>query len=124
MDLLLVLGDSLLLAFPAGPIPTLRAVKAGLSSVAVLVALLMPAAPAQADQTISLQAGPYELGGFETVRPKEIVRTPPVDGYITYMRADLVDAFGEKVSIRDVMLHHVVFLNRGRFEGDRKPKCG
>ena len=53
-----------------------------------------------------------------------IVRTPEQDGYITRMHARLVDRAGARVSIRSVMLHHVVFLNRGRFAGDREPKCG
>ena len=110
--------------FPAGAVRKLPPVKVWLSSVAALIALLGMAAPAQADRTISLKAGPYRLGGFETVRPKEIVRTPPVNGYITRMHARLVDAEGQPVTIRHVMLHHVVFLNRGRFAGDRKPKCG
>src|SRR5215213_2037572 len=112
------------MAFPAGATRKLRAVKR-LSSAGALVALFLAmAAPAQADRTISLKAGPYRLSGFETVRPKELVRTPPVDGYITRMHARLVDSNGRPVSIRRVMLHHVVFLNRGRFAGDRKPKCG
>jgi hypothetical protein len=110
--------------FPAGATRKLRAVKVRLSSVGALLALLTLAAPAQADTTISLKAGPYRLAGFETIRPKEYVRTPPVDGFITRMHARLVDTNGRPVSIRHVMLHHVVFLNRGRFAGDRKPKCG
>ena len=112
------------MAFPAGAARKLPRVKVWLSSVGALIALLATAAPAQADRTISLTAGPYRLGPFETVRPKEYVRTPSVDGYITRMHARLVDRNGRPVSIRHVMLHHVVFLNRGRFAGDRKPKCG
>src|SRR3954453_16833366 len=95
--------------------------RAGILVVA-LVALLVPAT---ADaRTVVMKAGPYHLAPFETVRPKVIVRTPPQDGYITYMHAKLVARAGRAVSIRHVMLHHVVFLNRGRFAGDRKPKCG
>ena len=110
--------------FPAGRARKLRAVKVRLSSVGVLLALLLPAAPAHAEWTVSMKAGPYTLAGFQTVRPKELVDTPPVDGYITRMHARLVDGRGRPVSVQHVMLHHVVFLNHGRFEGDRKPKCG
>jgi len=42
------------------------------------------------------------------------VPTPQVDGYIVGMHAQLVDAQGRRVTIRDVMLHHVVFRRRWR----------
>ena len=73
---------------------------------------------------VVMRAGPYTLGAFETLKPKDIVKTPTVDGYITQMFARLVDASGQPVEIQKVMLHHVVFINRGRFAGDRKAKCG
>src|SRR5688572_968588 len=86
---------------------------------------LLVAAPAQAaEREIVYRAGPFEVGGFETQRPKVIVPSPKVDGYITHMFARLVDEHGTPIDIQKVMLHHVVFLNRGRFAGDRKPKCG
>ena len=81
-------------------------------------------AAAQDSREVVMRAGPYTLGAFETLKPKEIVKTPKIDGYITYMFARLVDENGEAVQIQRVMLHHVVFINRGRFAGDRKPKCG
>jgi hypothetical protein len=93
-------------------------------AVLIALALLGALSPAADAGTVTMKAGPYHLAGFETVRPKVIVRTPPVDGYITSMHARLVDRRGRAVTIQHVMLHHVVFLNRGRFAGDRKPKCG
>jgi len=88
-----------------------------------LAALLVLAVPAEA-RTVVAKSGPYVHGSFETLRPKVIVRPPRVDGYITRMHARLVDAQGRHVRIQRVMLHHVVFINQGRFPGDRKPKCG
>ena len=90
----------------------------------MLVALsLIAATPAQAKEIV-YRAGPFGVGGFETVRPKVIVPSPKLNGYITHMTARLVDERGRPIDIQKVMLHHVVFLNRGRFRGDRKPKCG
>ena len=95
------------------------------AAAAALLALLVVAAPAAArERTVTMRAGPYTLGSFETVRPKVIVPSPRVDGAITYMHSRLVDRRRRPVTIKRVMLHHVVFINRGRFEGDRRPKCG
>jgi plastocyanin len=92
---------------------------------ALFTIALLAAAPAQAaDRTIVYKVGPIKIGAFETVRPKVIVPSPKVDGYMTYMHARIVDEAGVPVTIQKVMLHHVVFLNRGRFAGDRKAKCG
>jgi plastocyanin len=92
----------------------------------VLLALTLLAAPAAqaADREVTYKVGPIGVGGFQTVRPKLIVPAPKVDGYVTYMHARLVDETGAPLNVQKVMLHHVVFLNRGRFAGDRKPKCG
>ncbi len=87
--------------------------------------VLLTAAPAHAaDREVVYRAGPFAVGGFETQRPKVIVASPKVDGYITHMHARLVDESNTPIDIQKVMLHHVVFLNRGRFAGDRKTKCG
>ena len=94
---------------------------------AVLAALMLVATPTvagAAERTITMKAGPFDLGPYQTVKPKVIVKSPKVDGYITWMHSRLVDENGEEVLIQRVMLHHVVFLNRGRFKGDRRPKCG
>ena len=37
---------------------------------------------------------------------------PKLDGYVVGMDARLVDTRGKAVTIRDVMLHHVVFYKR------------
>src|SRR3954447_13399865 len=75
-------------------------------------ALTMSAASASAQQ-ITYTAGPFHVGGFQTKLPKVRVRAPQMDGYITRMNATLHYADGRRVSIRKVMLHHIVFLNDG-----------
>ena len=47
--------------------------------------------------------------GFNVALPKAPTRAPGVDGYVTRMSASLVDGRGRPITIRDVMLHHVVF---------------
>ena len=67
-----------------------------------------------------LRHGPVVLGGFETKTPKVQVKAPKVDGYIVGMDARLVDAKGRPISIRQVMLHHLVFIN---YRKDRSTTC-
>ena len=63
---------------------------------------------------------PFTLSGFQTILPKITVPTPKRSGYITRMDAWLVYEDGRRVSIRDVMLHHIVFINVGR---DKNGSC-
>jgi plastocyanin len=73
------------------------------------------ATPAQAaTRSLTLRYGPIAMGDFNVALPKAAVRAPRVDGYIVGMTADLVTAHGRRVTIRDVMLHHVVFHRVGR----------
>jgi plastocyanin len=82
-----------------------------LAAIAAMTALAPGTASAQ---TITYRAGPFHMGGFETKLPKLQVRAPHMDGYITRMNATLHYANGRRVSIRKVMLHHIVFLNDGQ----------
>ena len=88
----------------------------GRATVAVLVllaALLLPAAPAAARlKTYTLQYGPVRMAGFNVKLPKVKVPAPRVNGYIVQMNAELVNSQGRRVTIRDVMLHHLVFHRR------------
>jgi plastocyanin len=85
-------------------------VRGVLASTVIAGALLALATPARAEvRTFTLRHGPIRLGGFETVRPRGDVRTPGVNGHIVGMHADLVDARGRLVTVRDVMMHHVFF---------------
>ena len=43
-----------------------------------------------------------------------------MDGYITEMQTDIVDADGSQVPISRLMLHHIVFLNLGEKIGEKR----
>ena len=82
-----------------------------LLAVGILLAL---AAPARADtRTLTLRYGPVHMGGYNVEFPKAAVKAPKVNGYVTYMTASLVDQRGRPITIRDVMLHHLVFHRSG-----------
>ena len=52
------------------------------------------------------------------------IPTPGVDGFITEMQTDIVDANGSQVPINRLMLHHIVFLNLGsKFGAKRDGTC-
>jgi plastocyanin len=79
-----------------------------------LVAGLALAAPAGAEtRTLTLRYGPVHMGGYNVEFPKAPVRAPRLDGYVTHMSASLVDRRGRPITIRDVMLHHLVFHHAG-----------
>lgn len=90
-----------------------------LAAIASVVTLSAPAASA-AQHTYTLREGPITLGGFQTKYPHSAVRAPRRSGYVVRMSTRLVDGRGRPISIRRVMLHHVVFVNRGRPGGPRK----
>ena len=73
--------------------------------------LVVGGAAHASERTYTLRAGPYRLGDFATNYPREAVRTPARGGWVTRMHARLVDRRGRPVTLRDVMLHHVVFHN-------------
>src|SRR3954471_2353755 len=84
------------------------------STVIVLLVVLGAAAPARANtRTLTLRYGPVHMGGYNVEFPKAPVRAPRVDGYVTHMTADLVDRRGRAITIRDVMLHHLVIHRSG-----------
>lgn len=94
----------------------------------LLAAVVVPAIAAgpasAAARTVVMRSEPFDVGAFATERPKVNVGNPSADGYITRMSAYMVDMRGRRLSIRNVMLHHVVFLNQGRYPGDRPTHCG
>ena len=85
-----------------------------------LLAALVPASAQARSETFTLKSKPFALSGFQTSFPKVDVPTPRRSGYVTRMDAWLVDSRGRRVTIRDVMLHHIVFLNNGRAGGPPK----
>jgi plastocyanin len=85
-----------------------------LRSLLVGVFVLLIAAPAQAEtRTLKLRYGPVHMGAYNVEFPKAKVRAPRADGYVTHMTASLVDRRGRPITIRDVMLHHLVFHRAG-----------
>lgn len=81
---------------------------------AVLVLVL--AAPAGAEiRELEYRTGPIDVAAYQ-VRQNGLqldIPKPDVDGAITAMDVDLVDADGTPVPIRRLMLHHIVFTNLG-----------
>jgi plastocyanin len=97
-----------------------RRLRAQLAIAAAAIALLVVASPAAAGvHTYKLRFGPISLGGYEVKQNSDQVRTPRVTGYITHMRAHVVDKQGRDIPIQRLMLHHVLFTNRGVHDGDR-----
>ena len=94
---------------------------AGVLAVA-MVAVLAPGAAART-RTYTLRYGPIHMGPFQVKLPKVMVPTPRRTGYIVGMQARLVDRRGRHIDVRRVMLHHIVFMNAGRFKGDRTTSC-
>src|SRR5436305_7494094 len=89
---------------------------------AALVALLALSVPACADagvRTYKMRFGPISVGGYQVRKDSWYVKNPPVDGYITGMRAHVVDRRGRDIPVARVMLHHVLFEHRGAHRGDR-----
>jgi plastocyanin len=80
-----------------------------------IVALLAGAVPAHAaTHHLTLRSKAFTVNGFQTVWPTATVRDAGMDGYITRMDAELVDAHGRRVLINKVMLHHTVFIDDSR----------
>src|SRR5258708_4148780 len=91
---------------------------------ALLVLALAPAWASARQRTQTLRVGPVTLGGFQTKYPARAVRSPRVSGFVVRMNARLVDARGRPIPIDRVMLHHVVFINRGaRGDMPRRSSC-
>ena len=81
-----------------------------------MTAALVAAAPARAaPQDLTYTYGPIQLAPFEVDQGIAFtdVPKPAVDGYVTHMEVEVVDAKGQPISPRKLMLHHIVFLNLG-----------
>jgi plastocyanin len=92
--------------------------------IATFCATALLAAPAEAQtRTYSFTSRAFPMDGFQTRIPKVAIPAPGRDGYITAMRAYLVYDDGRQVSIKDVMLHHIVFINHGRHPRDHRGSC-
>jgi plastocyanin len=81
---------------------------------AVLGTLLVPAGAQAAVQTFTERVGPVTVGGYEVRQNVLPAPHADVDGYVTNMEVDVVDADGTPVPIQRLMLHHIVFANLSR----------
>ncbi len=77
---------------------------------ATAVSLSACAAPALATEHTETFRFPVEVKGYQVKQETTFdIARPKVDGHITRMSTDVVDAKGNPVPIRRLMLHHIVF---------------
>jgi plastocyanin len=81
---------------------------------ALVLALLLPATASAETHRFKLRVGPFPIGKYETEFLDQHVPTPKVKGFVTKMRARLVDGNGDRVLVNEAMLHHVFFRNLDR----------
>ncbi len=97
------------------------------SLVTVVIGLLLASQASAEEQTLTYRYGPIEIEGYQ-VKQNDLtigIPKPNVDGFITGMSVDVVDADGSKVPIQRLMLHHIVFSNVGRTIGEKRDTtCG
>ena len=93
-----------------------------IAALAVLAALALAAPASAAPQTKTFRYGPVKIGPYQVKQNNFSldIPTPQVDGYITEMDTDVVDADGSQVPISRLMLHHIVFLNLGEKLGEKR----
>jgi stress up-regulated protein Nod 19 len=102
------------------------------SAAVVLTAALLPASAASDDPLLPnptikkstikryvFRFGPVNLGSYQVRFKTDHPQAPGVDGSLIAMNARVVDRDGNAIPPQRVMLHHLLFLNEGRFEGDR-----
>ena len=71
--------------------------------------------------------GPITVGPFQVLTKEAVfsIPKPDIDGHVTSMNVDVVDASGKPMPISRLMLHHIVFLNLGKSIGSKRdPTCG
>lgn len=75
-------------------------------------------------QTYDCRYGPITVAPFQ-VLSKEIqlgMPKPDVDGFVTNMETDVIDASGAQIPISRLMLHHIVFANVGASFGSMQDR--
>src|SRR4051794_4967193 len=89
---------------------------------AVVIGLALPAPAHGAVQEKVLRYGPVTLAPYEVHREEVTygVPAPQVDGWLTAISANVVNADGSAVPIARTMLHHIVLANTGARLGERK----
>jgi plastocyanin len=85
----------------------------GLLLLGALGLLLAPSAASAATETHTYRL-PVSSQGYEVRQGVMLAPQPDVDGFVTRMEVDIVDADGQQVPIQRLMLHHIVFVNLNR----------
>lgn len=110
-----------------GPIAALTGVLAAAAAGAVALADTAPDAGSGL-KTVTIRQGPFAVGAYQvryTSNATKSVQAPGLDGYVVRMHARVVDANGQPIPVRRLMLHHIVYKNLGRYPGDRRSQvCG
>ena len=90
-----------------------------LAAAALLTALLSVAPASAAEITRTYRIGPITMDPYTTQFNTEDIPQPGINGSLTYMHARVIDTQGNLVPQQVVMLHHIAFVNNGRFDGDK-----
>jgi hypothetical protein len=95
-------------------------IRSAIAAVAALAlaALAFPSLASAVETTYEFNVPTGTIDEYEVKQDFMVLqanRTPPVNGYITKMETDVVDATtGDPVPISRLMLHHIVFMNLAR----------
>src|SRR5262249_52776371 len=82
------------------------------------------AQPASAEvKTIPMRTKGIKLDGYLVKVDHFWVKHPKINGYITKMSAQVVDAAGNPIPVQRIMLHHLVFHNFGQVAGKYNSTC-
>lgn len=76
--------------------------------------LALPSAASAEEHTQTFTTEAITVGGYQVKQEILGAPEPKIDGHITRMEADIVDANGEPIPIQRLMLHHIAFLNLGQ----------
>jgi plastocyanin len=85
--------------------------RAALLVAALAAALAAPGVARAAEQTFVFRSGPITIAPYFTAEGQAEADSPNVDGYVTGVEARIVDAAGNPLDYRTVMLHHVALAN-------------
>jgi plastocyanin len=81
------------------------------AALALFASFAVPTFASAAVETHTFRTGPISVDGYEVQQNYRLGETPKVNGFVTRMEVDLVDADGNPIPIQRLMLHHIVFAN-------------
>jgi plastocyanin len=96
-----------------------KRISRALALASAAAAVLCTAGPAFAQPQTETFRQPVTVKGYQVKQTMTPAAHPKVDGYITAMSVDIVNADGTPVPIQRLMLHHIVFAKLG----DPNPQC-